>query len=315
MSIKVMSLVYSATIGDLNYSHINKGGKKFDRNIKGSVVKSVLLAYADHANEDGRSTYPSQKLLAKKTELTTVTINNAVKALRQNEFLFDDGISHRGTKSYIMNLPKLTPLNHEVNPIESKQLTPLTRTVLEPSVNHHSPEGEISLENQKANNQKTHQEADKLMADLRARDKTTVKKSLPVEKLQIDGIEAAIFAGRKTTERDIAASRGETIGAVLETWKTDERIKDIARKFSQEFHILPPKFGAKFYFSWLADCKTLTEISGTGDLLHIIKDVAIDYDGWNGIKSPHSILSAVYKKMNTLPEELETFTLGNAIGV
>jgi len=301
MSIKVMSLVYGATIGDLKYTHVDGEKKEIHRNIKGSVVKSVLLAYADHANEDGRSTYPSQKLLAKKTELTTVTINNAVKALRQNEFLFDDGVSFRGTKSYIINIAKLTPLTAEVNPIESMQLTGLTRTVLEPSINHHSPK---AGENSPSENKKLQSETSNFLAGLRQRE----SKRTPKEKKQTEraiGIEEAIFADKKVTPENQAVTAGDTLDSRLAGWYkiVAESEVDILRWYCEAFGKLPPmvKAGKKqssIVYAWRAGVLNLSDLSQYGDLHKAIRLLGAEYKTQEAREkfaaSPNSVVKSVY---------------------
>ncbi len=143
MSVKIMSLVFNAAIGDLPYK---KNGQA--RTAKASTVKIVLLAYADHANDDGISAYPSYSLLEIKTGLSRQGIADTIEALRQNDLLQPEGTSDKGTNSYRINLKKLSkrvkPLDYQkdepVKPLDSHQSSGLTRTSqvarLKPSINH-----------------------------------------------------------------------------------------------------------------------------------------------------------------------------------
>lgn len=121
-----MAAVYACEVGDLEYKHNNiKKSVVETRTIKASAVKSVLLAYADHANEEGRATYPAITTLEKKTELSRQTIVNAQKALKQNGFLVVMGISHRGTKEYSINLEKVQESTELTSKSQSSGLPPV----------------------------------------------------------------------------------------------------------------------------------------------------------------------------------------------
>ena len=61
MSVKLMSMVFDADIPDLG---TDKGKK-----VTASTAAFVLLALADHANDEGDNVYPSITLLQNKTKL------------------------------------------------------------------------------------------------------------------------------------------------------------------------------------------------------------------------------------------------------
>lgn len=90
MSVRLMSLVFDSL--DLS-----------------STDKLIMLALADHANDEGKSIYPSQKRIALKTGLTRPTVNKHIQAL------VDDGYLNRekyrndlfGTLEVSINIQKL----------------------------------------------------------------------------------------------------------------------------------------------------------------------------------------------------------------
>jgi len=111
MSVKIMSAVFAADIGTLEY--IGADGKQ--HRLQAHTAKIVLLAYADHANDDWRAAYPGYTLLERKTGLSRQGLANAIRALRQNEYLIPEGESTRGTNSYIINRDALLPLVNGVD--------------------------------------------------------------------------------------------------------------------------------------------------------------------------------------------------------
>lgn len=132
MSIDVMSLVFKAEIPDLPYE---KDGEK--RNAKASTVKLLLLAYADHANDEGEATYPGYDRLETKTALSRQGIADTLEAVKQNGFMEFEGISKLNTKSYKINKAKLQELVKPLDSDKSSHLTtPSQATRLKPSFNH-----------------------------------------------------------------------------------------------------------------------------------------------------------------------------------
>ena len=94
MSIKVMSAVFDA------------GGLR-------PAQKSVLLALADHANEDGNSIYPSVNRVVIKTGLSERAVRKALSELRNENLLIvvRESTQHFPTE-YAINLRKLQSLKH-----------------------------------------------------------------------------------------------------------------------------------------------------------------------------------------------------------
>jgi Helix-turn-helix domain len=101
MSINVMALVFKAKI-----DNIQLGGKA----VTAPLLKLILLALADHANDDGDGAYPSLSTLEKKTALTHKSVLNSLEALKQQGLIIRAGISRRGTTNYSINVPMLRSL-------------------------------------------------------------------------------------------------------------------------------------------------------------------------------------------------------------
>jgi len=115
MSVKLMSLVFEADIPDLPYV---KDSEK--RNAKASTVKLLLLAYADHANDEGEAAYPGYNLLERKTALSRQGIADTLEAVQQNGYMTFVGKSKRDTNSYQINVAKLA---ERVKPLDSRENT------------------------------------------------------------------------------------------------------------------------------------------------------------------------------------------------
>jgi len=159
MSIKIMSLVFDATIPTLQYVHQgtrkndndDKGYKKGDAFEKMITVepprsKLILLAYADHANDDGISAYPGLTRLENKTGLSRVGVVQTKKALIKHGYLVHVGESGRHTDDMniviekLASKPSLPPtskpsLPELVNPVYPNHPEPS----LEPPINGSRP--------------------------------------------------------------------------------------------------------------------------------------------------------------------------------
>jgi DNA-binding transcriptional ArsR family regulator len=90
MSIRLMSAIFETEFRDLQDEDENT--------TKASTAKLVLLAMADHANDEGEGSYPSIENLCRKTALSAQTIRNTWDALRYNGI-----ISLRGPSKYMTN--------------------------------------------------------------------------------------------------------------------------------------------------------------------------------------------------------------------
>lgn len=95
MSVNLMSAIFEAEFFDLTDDNGNT--------TKASTAKLVLLAMADHANDEGEGAYPSIEKLCKKTALSEQTIRNTFDALRYNGIISLVGKSKWGTNNHTIN--------------------------------------------------------------------------------------------------------------------------------------------------------------------------------------------------------------------
>ena len=95
MSVNLMSAIFQAEFFDLKDENGNV--------TKASTAKLVLLAMADHANDEGEGIYPSIETLCRKTALSPQTIRNTFDALRYNGIIFLNGRSKFGTNNHAIN--------------------------------------------------------------------------------------------------------------------------------------------------------------------------------------------------------------------
>lgn len=96
MSIKLMSAIFETEFRDLQDADGNT--------TKAATAKLVLLALADHANDEGEGAYPGLTKMQLKTALTRPTIINTYDALKYNGIIFLAGISKRSTNNYTINV-------------------------------------------------------------------------------------------------------------------------------------------------------------------------------------------------------------------
>ena len=90
-----MSTVFSATLPDVEIPQSDG-----EHTVKASTSKFVLLALADHANDEGRGAYPSLDTLSKKTSMSRRTVQRALDALIKLEIIKCVGVSEYGTDNY-----------------------------------------------------------------------------------------------------------------------------------------------------------------------------------------------------------------------
>ncbi len=83
--------------------------------------KLILLAYADHADQHGRESYPSIQTVARKTGYKTRTVQYKTRKLTRRGLLLPDGKGPQGTNRWRIPLEGLRgcrrvhpnrPLNH-----------------------------------------------------------------------------------------------------------------------------------------------------------------------------------------------------------
>ena len=116
MSVKLMTKVYEAHFHDIKFIHKGKRKtqEKYTKNIRvlNSNLKSVCLALADHANDEGEGAYPSVETLESKTELSRVTVIACLTAMKQENIISrESNFSKWGTINYTINKEKLVDMN------------------------------------------------------------------------------------------------------------------------------------------------------------------------------------------------------------
>lgn len=132
MSVHTMSLVFEYDMPELKTDD--------GRVVPDSTAKFVLLALADHCNDEGEGAYPGVKRICKKTSMSSQTVCNALNALRHNGYtsLMEEK-SKSGTNNYTINLDKLShPLGFQR--LESGDSNGQNREIpsarVKPSLNH-----------------------------------------------------------------------------------------------------------------------------------------------------------------------------------
>lgn len=134
MSVRLLSAVFQCNMPELK---TDKG-----KTVPDSTAKFILLALADHANDEGEGSYPSIRRLCKKTNLSTATICNALNALRFNGFISLVGKSKVDTNNYTILVAKIL----EFQWLESSDSSGWNRGVLateiKPSINHQNQPSE-----------------------------------------------------------------------------------------------------------------------------------------------------------------------------
>jgi biotin operon repressor len=91
----------------------------FENHELSTTEKMIMLALADHANDEGKSIYPSQGTVARKTSLARETVNRHVQFLIEKGYLVDKG--YRQDRSNVLevaiNVSKLKEEGVIENPI------------------------------------------------------------------------------------------------------------------------------------------------------------------------------------------------------
>lgn len=101
MSIKAMNAVWDLEVPTVINGVNIKAGHKF-----------VLLAYADHADHEGKGIWPAIRTISKKCGVDDRTVQRLTYALEDSGILVEDGTGPRGTNKWRMAMQgdKLSPL-------------------------------------------------------------------------------------------------------------------------------------------------------------------------------------------------------------
>lgn len=95
MSIKLMSAIFETEFFDLK----DEAGNV----TKASTAKLILLALADHANDEGEGAYPGLTKMMRKTALTKQCVMNTYDALKHNGIIALMGKSKLATNNYTIS--------------------------------------------------------------------------------------------------------------------------------------------------------------------------------------------------------------------
>lgn len=133
MSVRLMSAIFETEFRDLRDAEGNV--------TKGSTAKLVLLALADHANDDGEGAYPGLTKMEKKTALSRQGILNTYDALKYNGIIYLVGESKLGTNNYTINTVSFPSMRGGqptllVNPLDSGGKPTLPEVVNPLDLNH-----------------------------------------------------------------------------------------------------------------------------------------------------------------------------------
>lgn len=108
MSGLVMGLVFEMKVDD-----------KFGR-----PEKFVLLAYADHADQNGRNIYPSVDLIASKTGYRERAVQQITRNLETLGYLVDDGQGPNGTNRWYIPLERTKEWGAKIAPVQMSENAP-----------------------------------------------------------------------------------------------------------------------------------------------------------------------------------------------
>jgi len=116
MSIKMMSLVWDS---------------KLPRD-----EKFVLLAYADHADDDGRNIFPAVATVARKTGYSIRSVQTITRKLEKSKILISDSKGPKGTNRWRMNKKNLVNYTPAKSAPRKKPRKPPAKTAPKSSFNH-----------------------------------------------------------------------------------------------------------------------------------------------------------------------------------
>lgn len=118
---------------------------------KASTAKLVLLALADHANDEGEGAYPGLTRMEKKTALSRQTIINTYDALLHNGIIYLAGVSKRNTNNYSINAKSFPKMQDGeavllVKPLDqSNELTSTSQATLPVLVKPLDPNHQLTI--------------------------------------------------------------------------------------------------------------------------------------------------------------------------
>lgn len=208
MSVSVMTLVYKAHFHDITFIHKGKKkatGEEYEKAIKVSNfnLKSVCLALADHANDEGEGAYPAVETISSKTEISDVTVIACLKAMKQEGIITYTGRSKWDTCNYTVNKAKLVEM---AGWERQKRLSPKSKAALVPEVKPLNLKSEAALPEPSIH--------PKPSSGARA----PFLKSMPIEWQLAAGVEEVVVPDNKEAARkDIATEIAKVFGVQAPT--------------------------------------------------------------------------------------------------
>lgn len=85
----------------------------------GRAEKIVLLAYADHADSNGRNIYPSVDLIARKTFYEERAVQITTRKLESSGYLIPDGVGPRGTNRWRIPIENTSEGGAKIAPVQN----------------------------------------------------------------------------------------------------------------------------------------------------------------------------------------------------
>ena len=125
----------------------------FENTKLSSTEKLVMLALADHANDEGKSVYPSQERLSRKTGLARETINRYINKLSKNGYLYQVG--YRQDRNNVLEveisikrLAEAGVTENHTHRCDGESQGGVTENHIKHHSNHHLKESTEDLENE-----------------------------------------------------------------------------------------------------------------------------------------------------------------------
>lgn len=88
----------------------------------GRAEKIILLAYADHADSNGRNIYPSVDLIARKTFYEERAVQLTTRKLESSGYLIPDGIGPRGTNRWRIPIETTQEGGAKIAPVQNQDV-------------------------------------------------------------------------------------------------------------------------------------------------------------------------------------------------
>lgn len=83
----------------------------------------VLLALADHADDEGFDAYPSVATIAQKARMSERAVQYALRQLEDDAAIFCLGTSKHGTRNYAINMQPVRPSSATLNSTSALRTT------------------------------------------------------------------------------------------------------------------------------------------------------------------------------------------------